>query len=86
MFRGAVTFAQLVRPDGDGGGVVPRVRIADGPAFAWRGLSLDVVRRFFTVDQVKKVVDLLALYKFTSCTCISPTARRGGWRSAGGRG
>ncbi|MFD0901855.1 family 20 glycosylhydrolase [Actinomadura sediminis] len=63
LFRGAVTFAQLLRRDG-GGFVAPRVRIADGPAFAWRGLSLDVVRRFFTVDQVKKVVDLLALYKF----------------------
>lgn len=65
LFRGAVTFAQLLRRDDDGGGfTVPRVRIADGPAFAWRGLSLDVVRRFFTVDQVKRVVDLLALYKF----------------------
>ncbi|MFV2174878.1 family 20 glycosylhydrolase [Actinomadura sp. LOL_016] len=67
LFRGAVTFAQLLRRDGrDGadGFAVPPVRIADGPAYAWRGLSLDVVRRFFTVDQVKKVVDLLALYKF----------------------
>ncbi|MEV5824183.1 family 20 glycosylhydrolase [Spirillospora sp. NPDC052242] len=64
LFRGAVTFAQLLRRDSGGGFVMPRVRIADGPAFAWRGLSLDVVRRFFTVDQVKKVVDLLALYKF----------------------
>ncbi|WP_158642323.1 family 20 glycosylhydrolase [Actinomadura sp. WAC 06369] len=63
LFRGAVTFAQLLRRDG-GGFAVPPVRIADGPAYAWRGLSLDVVRRFFTVDQVKKVIDLLALYKF----------------------
>ncbi|WP_176611671.1 family 20 glycosylhydrolase [Actinomadura sp. WMMB 499] len=63
LFRGAVTFAQLLQVDADGF-AVPRVRIADGPAYAWRGLSLDVVRRFFTVDQVKKVVDLLALYKF----------------------
>ncbi|REE97837.1 family 20 glycosylhydrolase [Thermomonospora umbrina] len=59
LFRGATTFAQLVRD-----GVVPGVRIADGPAWAWRGLSLDVVRRFFTVEEVKKVIDLLALYKF----------------------
>ncbi|MFB4314074.1 beta-N-acetylhexosaminidase [Actinomadura sp. 21ATH] len=64
LFRGATTFAQLVRPDAAGGLTVPRVRIADGPALAWRGLSLDVVRRFFTVAQVKKVIDLLALYKF----------------------
>jgi hexosaminidase len=64
LFRGATTFAQLVRQDAAGALVAPAVRVADGPAMAWRGLSLDVVRRFFTVDQVKKVVDLLALYKF----------------------
>ncbi|MFI0352662.1 family 20 glycosylhydrolase [Actinomadura sp. 9N407] len=64
LFRGATTFAQLLRKDTAGGSVAPAVRVADGPAMAWRGLSLDVVRRFFTVDQVKKVIDLLALYKF----------------------
>ncbi|MEW2354127.1 family 20 glycosylhydrolase [Spirillospora sp. NPDC029432] len=64
LFRGATTFAQLLQADAAGGITVPRVRIADGPALAWRGLSLDVVRRFFTVAQVKKVIDLLALYKF----------------------
>ncbi|MGP4022646.1 family 20 glycosylhydrolase [Actinomadura sp. 3N407] len=64
LFRGATTFAQLLEPDRTGGGAVPATLIADGPAMAWRGLSLDVVRRFFTVEQVKKVIDVLALYKF----------------------
>ncbi|MFE9105674.1 family 20 glycosylhydrolase [Actinomadura geliboluensis] len=65
LFRGAMTFAQLLRPEQDGGGFTASgTRIADGPAWAWRGLSLDVVRRFFTVEQVKKVIDLLAFYKF----------------------
>ncbi|GAA2408156.1 family 20 glycosylhydrolase [Nonomuraea africana] len=63
LFRGATTFAQLARRE-EPGLAVPRVRVLDGPALRWRGLSLDVVRRFFPVDQVKKVVDLLALYKF----------------------
>ncbi|MBA8956086.1 family 20 glycosylhydrolase [Actinomadura namibiensis] len=63
LFRGATTFAQALRP-GDGGPAAPAMRVADGPALAWRGLSLDVVRRFFTVAEVKRVVDLLALYKF----------------------
>lgn len=63
LFRGATTFAQLLQPD-TAGCTAPGSRIADGPAMAWRGLSLDVVRRFFTVEQVKKVIDLLALYKF----------------------
>jgi hexosaminidase len=38
--------------------------IADGPRYAWRGLSLDVARTFFDVAAVKRVIDLLSLYKF----------------------
>ena len=41
----------------------PRVTIADQPRFAWRGAMLDVARHFFTVDEVKQYIDLLALYK-----------------------
>ncbi|HEX2315668.1 MAG TPA: family 20 glycosylhydrolase [Thermomonospora sp.] len=62
LFRGATTFAQWLRQDD--GLTAPAVRITDGPALAWRGLSLDVVRRFFPVEQVKQVIDLLALYRF----------------------
>jgi hexosaminidase len=35
----------------------------DAPRYAWRGLSLDLARTFFTVDEVRRVIDLLALYK-----------------------
>jgi hexosaminidase len=38
-------------------------RILDAPRYAWRGLSLDLARTFFTVGEVKRVIDLLALYK-----------------------
>jgi hexosaminidase len=37
--------------------------ITDAPRYAWRGLSLDVVRAFHPANTVKKVIDLLALYK-----------------------
>ena len=37
--------------------------ITDTPRYAWRGAMLDVSRHFFTVDQVKRYVDQLALYK-----------------------
>ena len=37
--------------------------ITDYPRFAWRGVMLDVARHFFTVQEVKRFVDLLALYK-----------------------
>jgi hexosaminidase len=37
--------------------------IQDRPRFAWRGLMLDVARHFFGVGEVKRLVDLMALYK-----------------------
>jgi hexosaminidase len=46
-----------------GNWVIPVVTIEDRPRFAWRGAMLDVARHFFTVDEVKQYIDLLALYK-----------------------
>jgi hexosaminidase len=43
---------------------VPAGRIADQPRFEWRGAMLDVARHFFSVRDVKRYLDLLALYKF----------------------
>jgi len=37
--------------------------IEDSPRYAYRGAMLDVSRHFFTVDQVKRYIDELALYK-----------------------
>jgi len=42
---------------------VPAGRITDSPRFSWRGSMLDVARHFFTVDEVKQHIDLMALYK-----------------------
>ena len=39
------------------------VTIHDRPRFAWRGLMLDVSRHFFDVAEVKRLIDLMALYK-----------------------
>ena len=64
--RGLTTLVQLLaaRPDGGAGEVsLPGARILDAPRYAWRGLSLDLARRFFTLDEVRRVIDLLALYK-----------------------
>ncbi len=41
-------------------------QLSDSPAFEWRGLHLDVSRHFFTVDEVKRYIDLMALYKFNT--------------------
>jgi hexosaminidase len=42
---------------------VPALSITDMPRFGWRGAMLDVARHFFTVDEVKQYIDMLALYK-----------------------
>lgn len=42
------------------------VHIEDTPRFGWRGLHLDVSRHFFTVDEVKRFLDLMALFKFNT--------------------
>ncbi|HMB62343.1 MAG TPA: family 20 glycosylhydrolase [Eudoraea sp.] len=42
---------------------IPSGKITDNPNFAYRGSMLDVARHFFTVEDVKKYIDLLAYYK-----------------------
>lgn len=42
---------------------VPCVNITDYPRFEWRGSHLDVCRHFFNIDEVKKHLDVMALYK-----------------------
>ncbi|MDR1402939.1 MAG: family 20 glycosylhydrolase [Tannerellaceae bacterium] len=42
---------------------IPCLSITDSPAFQWRGLMLDVSRHFFSVEYLKKQVDMLAFYK-----------------------
>ncbi len=42
---------------------IPAVSIEDAPRFPWRGVLLDVARRFMPKEFVKKLIDLLALHK-----------------------
>ena len=44
--------------------IVPCAAIKDRPAYRWRGLHLDVSRHFFTVEEVKRFIELLAQHKF----------------------
>jgi len=70
MFRAVQTVRQLLPPTIEKTGkdaaslTLPAVQIEDQPAYAWRGMHLDVARHFFDVDYLKKYMDLLALYKF----------------------
>ena len=43
--------------------VIPCCTIQDKPRFGYRGLMLDCARHFYSVEQVKRVLDLAAMYK-----------------------
>ena len=43
--------------------ILPVVSIQDKPRFAYRGMHLDVGRHIFSVDEVKKYLDVMAAYK-----------------------
>ena len=43
--------------------VIPCCRIEDRPRFAWRGMHLDSSRHFWGVDEVKRYLDVMAMYK-----------------------
>lgn len=58
LFRGVTTLLQLVD-----GSALPAGRVTDRPRYAWRGLSVDVVRHWFEPAVLREVVDLMAEYK-----------------------
>lgn len=69
LFYGVQTLRQLMPPAVEFTAALPRPlpvpvgRVTDRPRFAWRGAMLDVARHFFGVDDLKRYVDLMALYK-----------------------
>ncbi|HYJ67400.1 MAG TPA: beta-N-acetylhexosaminidase [Nocardioidaceae bacterium] len=69
LFRGVQTLRQLLPAKVEHDSVqsgpweLGGVHIADHPRYKWRGGHLDVARHFLTVDEVKRYIDLLALYK-----------------------
>lgn len=63
LFYGLQTLMQLLPPNTDEALRFPCLEIKDSPRFAHRGALLDVGRYFFTVDQVKRFLDLMASYK-----------------------
>ncbi|WP_092176129.1 beta-N-acetylhexosaminidase [Cyclobacterium xiamenense] len=65
LFYGLQSLFQLVEMQGSEA-MVPLVRIADAPAFGYRGIMLDVSRHFFSTEQVKKILDLMAQLKFNT--------------------
>ena len=62
-YYGLQTLFQLLR---EGKGTLTTGSLSDAPRYAYRGFMWDVSRHFFTVDEVKKVIDQMARLKMNS--------------------
>lgn len=61
LFYGLQTLKQLLLQSH---GILPELKISDTPRFPYRGFMLDCGRYFYTVDEIKRLIDLAALHKF----------------------
>lgn len=69
-FRGIQTLRQII-PEKSLDSIteykvwnIPTGKIIDRPNFEYRGTMLDVARHFFSVEDVKKYIDILSYYKY----------------------
>ncbi len=71
-FRGIQTLRQLIPEKSNDTltdhplWLIPSGKIMDAPKFKYRGAMLDVARHFFTVEEAKKYIDILAYYKYNT--------------------
>ena len=75
LFRALTTLAGIL---GVRGSTTLPSEIDDAPRFSWRGLSLDVVRRWFPREEIERIIDLLALLKLNVLHLHLTDAQ--GWR------
>ncbi|MFT3712171.1 MAG: family 20 glycosylhydrolase [Archangium sp.] len=64
IFYGTQTLLQLLPAyDTPGSFALLTGELHDGPRFPWRGLMVDLARHFFSVAELKKLIDVMARYK-----------------------
>lgn len=66
LFYGIQTLIQLIPLERGATAKLPAVTIEDYPRFGYRGMMLDVCRHFFSVEFVKRYIDLMAAYKLNT--------------------
>ncbi len=73
LFYGMQTLLQLLPAEIESSTPVkhiswtmPAVEIQDEPRFTWRGMHLDVCRHFVPVEDIKKHLDMLAMFKMNT--------------------
>jgi len=65
VFYGIQTLLQVVplKADQSGNYSIATGTIRDYPTWGWRGSMLDVARHFFSVEDVKRYIDMISYYK-----------------------
>src|SRR5262249_31407505 len=70
VFYGVQTLLQLLPPQvlkptvaSGASWTAPCIYVQDSPRYSWRGWMLDPTRHFFNVDEVKQLLDAMALHK-----------------------
>lgn len=72
LFYGAQTINQLLPTEvlEEKGNIqeisLPSLTVQDSPRFKWRGYMQDVSRTFYSVDVLKKYIDVMSLYKLNT--------------------
>src|SRR6202012_2778071 len=66
LFYGIQSLLQLMPAESTAAIKLPCVQVDDYPRFKYRGVMLDVCRHFFSVEFVKKYIDLIAAYKLNN--------------------
>lgn len=67
LFYGIQTLrkASLAVPAGETV-VIPAGKVSDAPRFAYRGAMFDICRHYFTPDEVKRFIDMMALHNLNN--------------------
>ena len=63
VFYGIQSLLSLLASTGEGHRPLPSIYISDKPRFPHRGVMLDLSRNFLPLGAVKKLVDVMAMYK-----------------------
>ncbi len=73
LFYGTQTLLQMLpsevfapRPPDGIRWTIPCIAIEDAPRFGWRGMLLDVGRHMIAVDDLKRLLDVMALHKLNT--------------------
>jgi hexosaminidase len=66
LFYGVQSLLQLIPANPRTTVELPAAAVQDRPRFAYRGMHLDVSRHFFSVDEVKRYIDVMAAYKLNN--------------------